>query len=134
MKIDGTILVMIDALDRVSMLFFTSANECHHVSLAMIEAGAFGLATIGCDDGGTPDVVQHEKTGLLVPPDNEDALAAALDRLLGEAELRQRLGAQARTWIADHFSIETLGKTSYQIAQQVVAGSYRGGDWRREDD
>jgi hypothetical protein len=40
MKIDGTILVMIDALDRVSMLFFTSANECHHVSLAMIEAGA----------------------------------------------------------------------------------------------
>ena len=114
--------------------FFALASVGEGMGNVFIEAGAFGLATIGCDDGGTPDVVQHEKTGLLVPPDNEDALAAALDRLLGEAELRQRLGAQARTWIADHFSIETLGKTSYQIAQQVVAGSYRGGDWRREDD
>ena len=69
-----------------------------------------------------------------MPPDDEDAVAEAMDRLLADADLRQRLGAQARMWIADHFSIESLGRTSYQVAQQVVAGKYSGGDWLREDD
>jgi glycosyltransferase involved in cell wall biosynthesis len=114
--------------------FFALASVGEGLGNVFIEAGAFGLATIGCDDGGTPDVVQHEKTGLLVPPDDEDAVAEAMDRLLADADLRQRLGAQARMWIADHFSIESLGRTSYQVAQQVVAGKYSGGDWLREDD
>ncbi|MEE3041218.1 MAG: glycosyltransferase family 4 protein [Candidatus Latescibacterota bacterium] len=87
-----------------------------------IEAGAFGLPAIGCDDGGTPEVVVDGKTGLLVPPDDQHALAEALDRLLADAELRQQLGTQAHSHVEDHFSIESLGQASFEMVQRVVAG------------
>jgi len=54
---------------------------------------------------GTPELVVNEKTGLTVPPGNAEFLAAAICRLLREAELRKRLGAAGRRWVEEHFSI-----------------------------
>jgi len=57
--------------------------------------------------GGLPELVEHEVTGLLVPPEDPAALAAALRRLLGDAATRARMGAAARSRAAD-FSIPRL--------------------------
>jgi glycosyltransferase involved in cell wall biosynthesis len=63
--------------------------------LALIEAASAGRATVASDVGGVADIVVDGETGIVVPPDNETALADALVRLAGDADLRERLGRAA---------------------------------------
>ena len=71
----------------------TSANEGTPVSL--IEAAAAGRPAVATRVGGVPEVVTPD-TGLLVPPDDPEAAAAALRRLASDGDLRARLGEAAR--------------------------------------
>jgi len=61
-----------------------------------IEAMLVGRAVVASDVGGLRDVVDHGATGLMVPPGDPGALAAALDNLLDDPETRQRMGATGR--------------------------------------
>lgn len=60
------------------------------------EAMAYGKPVVASAVGGLLDLVEHERTGLLVPPRDPRALREALDRLLGDEALRRRLGAAGR--------------------------------------
>ena len=62
----------------------------------VIEAFARGRAVVATDAGGIPDLVTHGVEGLLVPPGDVAALAAALDRVLLDRGLAERLGEAAR--------------------------------------
>ncbi len=72
---------------------------------ATLEAMSHARPIIGCKAGGIPEMIAHEQTGLLIPPRSPSALAAALDRLLGDAAMRERLGAAARQRCEDIFSL-----------------------------
>jgi glycosyltransferase involved in cell wall biosynthesis len=61
-----------------------------------IEAMLVGKPVVASDVGGLRDVVQHGVTGLMVPPSDPGALAAAIDRLLDDPGLRQRMGEAGR--------------------------------------
>jgi glycosyltransferase involved in cell wall biosynthesis len=61
-----------------------------------IEATLLGRPVVASDVGGLRDVVRHGVTGLLVPPGDPGALAAALDRLLEDPKARQRMGEAGR--------------------------------------
>lgn len=74
------------------------------VPKALLEAGATGLGLVATDVAGCREVVQHEVTGLLVPPRDPAALAAAVLRLLDDDALRRRLGAAARRHVEEGFS------------------------------
>jgi glycosyltransferase involved in cell wall biosynthesis len=65
--------------------------------------------------GGIPDVVKHEVNGLLVPPDDADALRAALERLLSDRALAERLGAAA------HETAAAWRTTPEEWARRVAA-------------
>lgn len=62
---------------------------------AVLEAMGEGLPVAACRVGGNPEIVEHGHTGLLAPPDAPEALARHLAALLGDADLRGRLGAEA---------------------------------------
>lgn len=64
--------------------------------IANLEAAACGTPTVASDAPGLRDSVVHGRTGLLVPHDDVDSLAAALDRLLADEDLRERMGSAAR--------------------------------------
>lgn len=64
--------------------------------LTYLEAGAFGLPVIGTRTGGVAEAIEDGVTGLLVPEADLEALSTALSRLLGDAELRRRLGQAGR--------------------------------------
>lgn len=68
--------------------------------MKLVEYAAAGLASVAPDLASTRQVIQHEVTGLLFPPGDVNALAAALTRLVTDEGLRHRLGACARRQVA----------------------------------
>lgn len=88
-----------------------------------MEAGAFGLASIGADSGGTPEILQHDETGLLAAEDDVSDAARQLRRLLDDAQLRDGLGSRARARVADRFSLTALSERSYLALEGVLSQS-----------
>jgi glycosyltransferase involved in cell wall biosynthesis len=89
----------------------------------VLEAFARGRGVIGTDGGGIPDMVTEERDGLLVPPYDEAALAAALRRLLEDHELCVRLGAAAReTYRKWHQTPADFAGAYRELIDRVLAG------------
>jgi glycosyltransferase involved in cell wall biosynthesis len=74
------------------------------LGLAVLEAMASGTPVIASAIGGLPEVVRDGETGLLVPPGDVAALHGCLTRVLGDRDLRSRLGANAREAVLDRFT------------------------------
>jgi colanic acid/amylovoran biosynthesis glycosyltransferase len=73
---------------------------------SLLEAMAAGLPVVSTTITAIPELVEHGVTGLLVPPRDAEALAGALERLIGDAALRADLGAAARRLAVERFDIE----------------------------
>lgn len=77
--------------------------------LSMVEMMAHGRPVVCTELGtGTTEINRHEETGLVVPPADPAALAAALRRLLGDDSLRRRLGEGARRRAGEQYSAEAM--------------------------
>ena len=90
----------------VDAVVLSSRNE--GTPVAAIEGMAAARPVVATDVGGVGDVIDHEETGLLVPPGSPAALAAAVERVATDATARQRLGAAARRVAAARFSAARL--------------------------
>ena len=77
------------------------------LALVLAEAGIAGLPLVSTDVGAISELVRPEQTGLLVPPGDDVALAAALDRLVSDPALRRLLGANAQRVVRDEFNAAT---------------------------
>jgi glycosyltransferase involved in cell wall biosynthesis len=73
--------------------------------LTIAEAMACGCAVVASRVGGIPELVEHGRTGLLVEPGDEVALAAALDRLLRDPALRYQFGELSRQRACERFEL-----------------------------
>jgi glycosyltransferase involved in cell wall biosynthesis len=76
--------------------------------VACLEAMAHGRPVVASSVGGLRDLVVDRETGLVVPPRDPGALRSALEELLGDRQLRRRLGAAARERARERFSWETV--------------------------
>ena len=74
------------------------------LGLTAVEALLSETPVVAFDSGGLPDIVKPEHTGLLVPPGDAQALAAALDRVLADSDLRHRLGNSGREFALERFA------------------------------
>jgi glycosyltransferase involved in cell wall biosynthesis len=90
-------------LRRTDILVLPSFAE--NLPMAILEGFAFGLAVVATPVGAIPEVIDHERNGLIVPTGDVDALAAALRRLIEDPDLRRTLGAAARRDHADRYDI-----------------------------
>ena len=73
----------------------------------LVEAMAAGLPVVATEVGGVPDVVRNEKTGILVPPKNSQALAKAIISLITDKVKAKQMGQAGRQAIPE-FSVETM--------------------------
>ncbi len=71
----------------------------------LLEAMAAGLPVVSTTLTGVPEIVDHEVNGLLTPPGDVPALAAALARLLDDADLRRRYGVAGQEKVRTHFDL-----------------------------
>lgn len=75
---------------------------------ALIEAMATGRAVISTSIAGIPELIDHGSTGLLVPPENAQALADAIRQMLNDPERTRRMGERGRERIVREFSIHDV--------------------------
>jgi glycosyltransferase involved in cell wall biosynthesis len=95
-----------DLLPGLDAFLMPSLTEGH--SIALLEAAAAGLPIVATDVGGNPEIICHERTGLLVPPDDEVSIWRALQRLDCDRSLAASLGANARAWALEHVSVPAM--------------------------
>ena len=97
---------VVNVLQSLDLFVLPTHQEA--LGTAFVEAGAMGLAAIGSNVDGVPEIVGAGETGKLVPVNNPPALAAAIIELLADAATRQRMGEAARQKVATHFSREAM--------------------------
>jgi glycosyltransferase involved in cell wall biosynthesis len=80
----------------------------HEVGVAnvYVEAMSCACPVVAADAGGAPEAVDHEQSGLLVPPRDVEATRVALDRILGDAAFASRLGAAGRRRAETYFRVD----------------------------
>lgn len=94
---DGDIFVLACTIDK--------SGDRDGIPVALMEAGALGMAIVSTDVSGIPELIVPEKTGLIVPAENPERLAAAIVRLANDEELCERLGKNAAAYVREHFDV-----------------------------
>jgi glycogen(starch) synthase len=115
----STVPAVLAALD---VLVLPSVYE--EMGSVLTEAMAVGVPAVASDVGGIPEVVRDGETGLLVPPGDVDALAAALDRLAADPDLRAQLASGAR----DRARVYAWPHLAAQVAAVYLRVSRRGAE------
>jgi glycosyltransferase involved in cell wall biosynthesis len=90
----------------------------------LVEAASQKLACVSTDISGVPELLTHEENGMVVPPEDPQALAQALERMIREPALRKRLGDAAERRVRRHFDhLSSIGqlKTLFEREWQAVS-------------
>ncbi|MBA2449372.1 MAG: glycosyltransferase family 4 protein [Chloroflexi bacterium] len=85
------------------------------------EAGAARLPVVATRDGGTEEQIEDGVSGLFVPHERPEAVAAALDRLIGDADLRRRLGDTLRRKVEQEYSAAVVTRRWQALFDEVIA-------------
>jgi glycosyltransferase involved in cell wall biosynthesis len=93
-------------LPGLDAVVFSSLRE--GLSMAMLEAMAAGVPVVATAVGGTPELITHGVTGLLVPPGRPEDLANALVSLLDDASAAETLRGAARRRVEERFSVARM--------------------------
>jgi len=89
-----------DVLAACDLVVQPSVSEA--LGSSILEAMAAAKPIVASSVGGIPELIQDGERGLLVPPRDPPALAGAIQRLLNERGLAERLGQAARAWVEEH--------------------------------
>ena len=107
------------ALNAADVLVLPSVAEAF--GLALVEAMACGLPVIACDAHGPAEIVRDGENGWLIPPDDEQALAAALIEAATDASERHRRGQQAASEAHRHYGWPAIAARINDIYREVIA-------------
>jgi glycosyltransferase involved in cell wall biosynthesis len=97
---------------------FTMASLWEGLGLVFLEAMTMGLPIVSTSVSAIPEVVLEGRTGLLVPPNDPEALAAALVRVASDAELARSAAATGPAWVEERFSIDRMVDETLAVYEQ----------------
>lgn len=111
-----------DDLDRIlpclDLVVHPAAME--GLGVALLQAAAAGRPIIACRAGGIPEIVEEGVNGLLVPPGEPHALAAAVNRLLDDPQWAARLGETGRARVDTRFSIAAMVSGNLRLYRKLL--------------
>ena len=105
-----------DYLAGLDVFAFPSRNE--GLGSVLLDVMDLGVPIVASNVGGIPDIILHEKTGLLVPSGDADALAAALARLYASSRLRTALSGSAKQKLT-RYSAEVMAESYLKLYKEV---------------
>jgi glycosyltransferase involved in cell wall biosynthesis len=107
------------ALEAADVFVAPSLSE--GFGLTVLEAMAMARPCVASRTGGLPEIVEDEGSGLLVPPADPRALAAALVRLAGDLATRERFGRRGREIVVTRFDIADTARRLAALYDTIVA-------------
>jgi glycosyltransferase involved in cell wall biosynthesis len=103
---------------EIDILVHPADNESF--GRVIVEAMAAGLPVVGVRGGGVAEIVIDGETGLLSPPDEADALAANIERVVHDESLRARLGAAGRLRAEACYSLESCAAGILRVYEEAM--------------
>jgi glycosyltransferase involved in cell wall biosynthesis len=97
------------------------ASETENAPLVLLEAAATGLPVVAFDVGGVPEIVEHGRTGLLVPVGDDAALRESIDALAADANRRREFGDAARARVLREFAAPVVAARYAALYARVAA-------------
>ena len=104
-----------------SLDVMVSASRQEGLPMAILEGMASHLPLVATSVGEIPKLIFDQQTGLLVPPDNVDALAAAIVTMLRDSALRDRLSAAARKLVENEYSADRMAADYLRVYEEALA-------------
>ena len=92
--------------------------------LPAAEGMSTGSPVIATTGGAFPEIIDHNKTGWLVPPGDSRALADAIRKLMDDPGLRDRLGKAGRESVLERFSWRKAAEETVAVYEEILAGGY----------
>jgi glycosyltransferase involved in cell wall biosynthesis len=110
-----------DAMPFIEQMdVLVNASDPEPFGIVLLEAMAAGLPVVAVDSGGPPDIVEHERTGMLAPSGSPADLADALAPLLGSSELRRRLGEAGHERFMRDYTDDAVRKRFFTALEDIV--------------
>lgn len=114
-----------DDVDRqlagMDVMALAAPPRSEGITTAILEGMAAGLPVVATDVGALHEAVADGRTGFLVPPGRPEMLSSALARLLGDPELRSRMGREARRLAEDRFGLDASVDAHVRAYAQALA-------------
>ncbi len=99
---------------------YVHPSRMESFGISLIEAMAMGRAVVATRTGGIPEIVVEGETGVLVPPEDPEALAVAVCALLGDTPRRRTFGEAGRRRVNDHFTVEVMMERMTRAYTQLL--------------
>jgi glycosyltransferase involved in cell wall biosynthesis len=110
-----------DAMPFIEQMdVLVNASDPEPFGIVLLEAMAAGVPVVAVDSGGPPDIVEHERTGMLAPSGSPAHLADALAPLLGSSELRRRLGAAGHERFMRDYTDDAVRKRFFTALENIA--------------
>jgi glycosyltransferase involved in cell wall biosynthesis len=109
----------IDALIKTFDISVLASSQREGLGIALIEAMAAGIPVIGTDIGGIPEIIEHKKNGLLVKPNDSEAIAQAIISMCNDWEKTKKMGENARQTVEKKFSKEVMLKSITKLYMEL---------------
>jgi glycosyltransferase involved in cell wall biosynthesis len=124
LKFTGFVEDVVSAIAHLQMVVHASVVG-EPFGQVIIEGMAAGKPVIATNAGGIPEIVLHEETGLLVPIEDERALAEAMITLLGDPDRAAQMGAKGRERVRNFFTIERHARAVEQVYEGMLHAMYK---------
>lgn len=120
-------ITYLGALDQENIIEWYQKAAVFVLPSLMEAGGIVNLEALSCETpvvatnvGGVPEFVRHEENGLLVPPNNPEKLAEAIQYLLDHEDIRIKFGREGRKWVKEHYSLETVMERLCRIYEEIL--------------
>lgn len=98
---------------------FSDRRDAEGFGIVYVEAQAAGLPVIASSEGGAPETVDPEESGLLVKPQDVAQIRGALQRLVDDSALRKWMGEKGKAWVAARFNAEIQGRKFWDLLESI---------------